>query len=151
MVLLVKLFFSLTQEKVGYSIAAVAQEYLWLDWFLVQWRRIVLGFCFPMFGLKCYACYAWKINNLFKEYVNRPTLTRTPTHTHIPQKIHIHRLFVQGRPLLRKNDLFSVSSAPHITDGLNDWAFCVFVCVRVPVCVCVCVWIKWTEQSWHLH
>lgn len=107
----------------------MAQEYLWLDWFFFSREGLLLAFCFYVFVLKCYACCAWKINNLYKEYVNRPT--------HTSQETHAHRLFVQGRPLLRKNDLFSVSPAPHITDRLNDWAFC--VCVnglsRVGICI----------------
>lgn len=41
-------------------------------------------------------------------------------HTHTHPKKHTHWLFVQVRPLLWKNDLFSVSSALHITDRLND-------------------------------
>lgn len=123
----------LCHKKKGKSailfLAAVAQEYLWLDWFFFSREGLLLAFCFSVFVLKCYAWCAWKMNNLYKEYVNRPT--------HTSQETHAHRLFVQGRPLLRKNDLFSVSPAPHITDRLNDWAFC--VCVnglsRVGICI----------------
>lgn len=114
--------------------AVVAQEYLWLDWFLLQWRKMVPGFFFAflLFWLKYYACYAWRMNNLFKEYVNRPTHTHEETHTHTGS------LFRVG-PCCGKMIYSLLVLLPIL---LTDWM------TEPSVCMCVC---KWTEQSWHLY